>query len=65
MKPCIGDTVEVQKSSDGNGRLHKSSHYVDTVQVIYLDGRVRVSSGDVWSIVPHKDQNKAKFAAIH
>lgn len=64
MKPFIGSKVEIQKASDGNGRLHKSSYIIDTVQAVYLDGKVRVSSGDIWSVVPHKDQSKAQFAAI-
>jgi len=50
----IGDTVVVNKRStirkNGLVVLEKTRAHNDKVTQVYQDGRVRVSSGDTWSV---------------
>lgn len=45
----IGETVVVQHRSDGNNIIPAKKIY-SRVAAFYLDGRVRVTSGDVWKV---------------
>jgi hypothetical protein len=45
-----GDTVKVFVRFDGNGKREKTREAVQKVAVVYDDGRVRTTTGDVWSV---------------
>lgn len=69
INPKVGDKVAVMHASRVNSEGHPSGklqetkvHYDEIVQV-YLDGDVKVKSGDVWSVVPATD-GKARWKTV-
>ena len=46
----IGQTVTIEFTSDGNGGFNKASAYLSVIVQEYIDGRVKVLSGDVWRV---------------
>jgi len=59
-QPQKGQTVLVRhRSKQNKGGLAsiesvtRRDAHVTTITGVYMDGRVRVSSGDVWSVKPH------------
>lgn len=71
--PTVGDTVLVNRASEknvsGNMDAHANliptnSQDFTTVEAVYMDGSVRVTSGDVWNrLIPSPDA-RAQFLAI-
>ena len=56
-KPKVGDSILITYRSDGEGRFVGCTPDVAKITAVYLDGDVRVGSGDVYkaSRISHKD----------
>lgn len=56
-KPAVGDNILINHRSDGEGRFVGCTPEITKVTAVYLDGDVRVGSGDVYKAVriSHKD----------
>lgn len=69
VSPKVGDSVAVLHKSSVDaaghpqGKLHDAKLYVDHVKAVYMDGDVRVTSGDAWSVVPATD-GKTKWKTV-
>lgn len=65
MQPQVGKNVLVRHRSNGQGKLQLSNdERVLPITAVYLDGTVRVSSGDVWDIQSGGD-GKAAWKTSH
>lgn len=53
LSPTIGEVVTVDKRSDtsrGYATLVAAHPITQTVATVYLDGRIKTSSGDTWAV---------------
>ena len=64
-KPMVGEKVEVQLRSNGNGKLSGSYNVVQHIVAVYPDGTVRTDSGDTWAVRPHRKQSTAQWYTCH
>jgi len=60
----VGDKVRVSKRSNGAGKLEVANDTIDTIDAVYMDGRVRLSSGDIWYVKPDRHSH-AKWVVVH
>lgn len=46
----VGDSILINHSSDAQGKLIRARDTIVDVKAVYLDGSVRVGSGDVYEV---------------
>lgn len=51
-RPVVGESVLINHGSDGNGKFVGTPQDTAPITAVYMDGSIRVGSGDVYDVVP-------------
>ena len=52
------------QDAKGNSKPESARPIVQTVEAVYLGGKLRTSSGDVWDVEVNSNRNEADFVTV-
>lgn len=52
------------QDASGRARVENAKPIIQRIDAVYLGGKVRTISGDVWDVVPNDNKKEADFVTV-